>query len=257
MLNPTLIPYVFFDLFLFLILPSATYTHIQPHSVLQQKQVVFQQQIAIHQHRQSQLVHASAHLQLAQQQPQAPSQQGMQATPAQQTLVVQPMLQTPEATLPTKAPVPIQPKQPGKGVPPLNLQGHLAAKPTQSARPLPTPPPNQPHIPVQLVGARQQGPAQALALGAPQVPSQGSSLTQITLPQSPAPVPSAVSGAVQEAQAAFYGVLQVSLCRIEMFMMRFVFLLHFPYGNWFHRARCLELGRESQRKTGKNHQHYL
>ncbi|XP_056385129.1 polyhomeotic-like protein 1 isoform X1 [Hyla sarda] len=190
------------------LISSATYTHIQPHSVLQQKQVVFQQQIAIHQHRQSQLVHASAHLQLAQQQPQAPSQQSLQATPAQQTLVVQPMLQTPEATLPTKAPVPIQPKQPGKGVPPLNLQGHLAAKPMQSTRPLPTPPANQPHIPVQLVGARQQGPAQALALGAPQVPSQGSSLTQITLPQSPAPVPTAVSGAVQEVQAAFYGVLQ-------------------------------------------------
>ncbi|KAM4030489.1 polyhomeotic-like protein 1 isoform 2-T2 [Anomaloglossus baeobatrachus] len=189
------------------LISSATYTHIQPHSVLQQKQVVFQQQIAIHQHRQSQLVHASAHLQLAQQ-PQATSQQGLQAAPAQQTLVVQPMLQSPEATLPTKAPVPIQPKQPGKGVPPLNLQGHLAAKPTQSARPLPTPPPNQPHIPVQLVGARQQGPAQAMALGAPQVPSQGSSLTQITMPQSPAPVPSTVSGNVQEAQAAFYGVLQ-------------------------------------------------
>ncbi|KAG9470594.1 polyhomeotic-like protein 1 isoform X2 [Eleutherodactylus coqui] len=190
------------------LISSATYTHIQPHSVLQQKQVVFQQQIAIHQHRQSQLVHASAHLQLAQQQPQAPSQQGLQATPAQQTLVVQPMLQTPEANLPTKAPVPIQPKQPGKGISPLNLQGHLPTKPTQSARPLPTPPPNQPHIPVQLVGARQQGPAQALALGAPQVPSQGSSLTQITLPPSPAPVPTAVSGAVQDAQAAFYGVLQ-------------------------------------------------
>ncbi|KAG8540287.1 hypothetical protein GDO81_019564 [Engystomops pustulosus] len=189
------------------LISSATYTHIQPHSVLQQKQVVFQQQIAIHQHRQSQLVHASAQIQLAQQQSQAPTQQGMQATPTQQTLVVQPMLQTPEAALPTKAPVPIQPKQPGKGVPPLNLQGHLAAKPTQSARPLPTPPPNQPHIPVQLVGARQQGPAQALALGAPQVPSQGSSLTQMTLPPSPAPVPTAVSGAV-EAQAAFYGVLQ-------------------------------------------------
>ncbi|XP_075072218.1 polyhomeotic-like protein 1 isoform X2 [Mixophyes fleayi] len=188
------------------LISSATYTHIQPHSVLQQKQVVFQQQIAIH--RQSQLVHASAHLQMAQQQPQAPSQQGLQAPPSQQTLVVQPMLQTPEATLPTKAPVPIQPKQPGKGVPPLNLQGHLAAKPTQGARPLPTPPPNQPHIPVQLVGARQQGPAQALPLGAPQVPSQGSSLTQMTLPPSPAPVPTAVSGAVQEAQAAFYGVLQ-------------------------------------------------
>ncbi|XP_075699326.1 polyhomeotic-like protein 1 isoform X3 [Rhinoderma darwinii] len=190
------------------LISSATYTHIQPHSVLQQKQVVFQQQIAIHQHRQSQLVHASAHLQLAQQQPQVPSQQGLQATPAQQTLVVQPMLQTTEATLPTKAPVPIQPKQPGKGVPPLNLQGHLAAKPTQSARTLPMSSPNQPHIPVQLVGARQQGPAQALALGAPQVPSQGSPLTHITLPPSPAPMPSAVSGAVQEAQAPFYGVLQ-------------------------------------------------
>ncbi|XP_068111361.1 polyhomeotic-like protein 1 isoform X3 [Hyperolius riggenbachi] len=37
------------------LISSATYTHIQPHSVLQQKQVVFQQQIAIHQHRQSQL----------------------------------------------------------------------------------------------------------------------------------------------------------------------------------------------------------
>ncbi|XP_018426810.1 PREDICTED: polyhomeotic-like protein 1 isoform X2 [Nanorana parkeri] len=190
------------------LISSATYTHIQPHSVLQQKQVVFQQQIAIHQHRQSQLVHASAHLQLAQQQPQTASQQGMQAPPAQQTLVVQPMLQTTDASLPTKAPVPIQPKQPGKGVPPLNLQGHLAAKPTQGSRPLPTPPPNQPHIPVQLVGARQQGPAQALALGAPQVPSQGSSLSQMTLPPSPAPVSTAVSGAVQEAQAAFYGVLQ-------------------------------------------------
>ncbi|KAM9326829.1 polyhomeotic-like protein 1 [Gastrophryne carolinensis] len=192
------------------LISSATYTHIQPHSVLQQKQVVFQQQIAIHQHRQSQLVHASAHLQLAQQQPQTTAQQGLQTAPsAQQTLVVQPMLQTPDATMPSKAPVPIQPKQPGKGVPPLNLQGHLAAKPTQGARPLPTPPPNQPHIPVQLVGARQQGPAQALALGAPQVPSQGSSLNQMTMPPSPAPVPTAVSGAVQEAQAAaFYGVLQ-------------------------------------------------
>ncbi|XP_040217687.1 polyhomeotic-like protein 1 isoform X2 [Rana temporaria] len=190
------------------LISSSMYTHIQPHSVLQQKQVVFQQQIAIHQHRQSQLVHASAHLQLAQQQPQAASQQNLQTPPAQQTLVVQPMLQTPDATLPTKAPVPIQPKQPGKGVPPLNLQGHLAAKPTQGARPLPTPPPNQPHIPVQLVGARQQGPPQALALGAPQVPSQGSTLTQMTLPPSPAPVPTSVSGTVQEAQAAFYGVLQ-------------------------------------------------
>ncbi|KAM8923775.1 polyhomeotic-like protein 1 isoform 2-T2 [Pelodytes ibericus] len=188
------------------LISSATYTHIQPHSVLQQKQVVFQQQIAIHQHRQSQLVHASTHLQLAQ--PQASTQQGLQTPPAQQTLVVQPMLQSPDASMPTKAPVPIQPKQPGKGVPPLNLQGHLVAKPSQGNRGLPTPPPNQPHIPVQLVGARQQGPAQALALGAPQVLSQGSSLTQMTVPPSPAPVPPAVSSSVQDSQAGYFGVLQ-------------------------------------------------
>ncbi|XP_053552917.1 polyhomeotic-like protein 1 isoform X2 [Bombina bombina] len=190
------------------LISSATYTHIQPHSVLQQKQVVFQQQIAIHQHRQSQLLHASTHLQLAQPQPQSSQQQGLQTTPTQQTLVVQPMLQTTEATLPTKSPVPIQPKQPGKGVPPLNLQGHLGVKPSQGARPITTPPANQPHIPVQQVGARQQGPAQALALGAPQVPSQASSLTQMTLPTSPAPVPPPVTGMVQESQAGFYGMLQ-------------------------------------------------
>ncbi|KAM4608149.1 polyhomeotic-like protein 1 isoform 2-T2 [Discoglossus pictus] len=190
------------------LISSATYTHIQPHSVLQQKQVVFQQQIAIHQHRQSQLLHASAHLQLAQQQSQASPQQGLQSTPTQQTLVVQPMLQTTEASLPTKSPVPIQPKQPGKAIPPLNLQGHLGAKPSQASRPLPTPPANQPHIPVQLVGARQQGPAQAMALGAPQVPSQGSSLTQMAIPPSPAPAPPAVTGVVQEAQVGFYSMLQ-------------------------------------------------
>ncbi|XP_053306308.1 polyhomeotic-like protein 1 isoform X2 [Spea bombifrons] len=189
------------------LISSATYTHIQPHSVLQQKQVVFQQQIAIHQHRQSQLVHASTHLQLAQPQ-QAPSQQSLQNPPAQQTLVVQPMLQTSETTLPTKSPVPIQPKQPGKGVPPLNLQGQLGAKPSQGTRALPTPPTSQPHIPVQLVGARQQGPAQALALGTIQAPSQGSTLTQMTLPPSPAPVPTAVSGTLQESQGGFFGVLQ-------------------------------------------------
>uniref|UniRef100_A0A8C5QRM9 Polyhomeotic homolog 1 n=1 Tax=Leptobrachium leishanense TaxID=445787 RepID=A0A8C5QRM9_9ANUR len=188
------------------LISSATYTHIQPHSVTQ-KQVVFQQQIAIHQHRQSQLVHASTHLQLAQ--PQASNQQNMQTAPAQQTLVVQPMLHTaPESSMPTKTPVPIQPKQPSKAVPPLNLQGHLGAKPSQGNRTLPTPPPSQPHIPVQLVGARQQGPAQALALGALQVPSQGSSLTQMAMPPSPAQVPSAVTCTVQEPQAGFFGVLQ-------------------------------------------------
>eukprot|EP00079_Xenopus_tropicalis_P031527 XP_017945298.1 PREDICTED: polyhomeotic-like protein 1 isoform X2 [Xenopus tropicalis] len=192
------------------LISSATYTHIQPHSVLQQKQVVFQQQIAIHQHRQSQLLHASTHLQLAQ--PQAATQQGLQTPGTQQTLVVQPMLQaTSESAIPTKAPVPIQPKQPGKGVPPLNLQGHLGAKASQGTRPLPIPSPSQPHIPVQLVGARQQGPAQALALGATQVPSQASSMTQLTLPPSPAPVASVVAGAVQESQAGFYGVLQGKL----------------------------------------------
>uniref|UniRef100_A0A673TA66 Polyhomeotic homolog 1 n=1 Tax=Suricata suricatta TaxID=37032 RepID=A0A673TA66_SURSU len=65
------------------LISSATYTQIQPHSLiqqqqqihLQQKQVVIQQQIAIHhqqqfQHRQSQLLHTATHLQLAQQQQQ-------------------------------------------------------------------------------------------------------------------------------------------------------------------------------------------
>ncbi|KAG8435790.1 hypothetical protein GDO86_013653 [Hymenochirus boettgeri] len=194
------------------LISSSTYTHIQPHSVLQQKQVVFQQQIAIHQHRQSQLLHASTHLQLAQPQSQATTQQSLQTPPTQQTLVVQPMLQTTsETTVPSKAPIPIQPKQPSKGIPPLNLHGHLGAKASHGSRTLPIPPsPNQPHIPVQLVGARQQGPAQALALGTPQVPSQASSLTQLTLPSS-APVPSVVAGPVQESQAGFYGVLQGKL----------------------------------------------
>ncbi|NP_001090424.1 polyhomeotic homolog 1 S homeolog [Xenopus laevis] len=191
------------------LISSATYTHIQPHSVLQQKQVVFQQQIAIHQHRQSQLLHASTHLQLAQPQPQAATQQGLQTPTTQQTLVVQPMLQAnTDSAVPTKAPVPIQPKQPGKGLPHLNLQGHLGAKASQGTRALPIASPTQPHIPVQLVGARQQGPAQALALGAPQAPSQASSLTQLTLPSSTASV---VAGAVQESQAGFYGVLQGKL----------------------------------------------
>uniref|UniRef100_A0A452QZ12 Polyhomeotic homolog 1 n=1 Tax=Ursus americanus TaxID=9643 RepID=A0A452QZ12_URSAM len=70
------------------LISSATYTQIQPHSLiqqqqqihLQQKQVVIQQQIAIHhqqqfQHRQSQLLHTATHLQLAQQQQQQQQQQ--------------------------------------------------------------------------------------------------------------------------------------------------------------------------------------
>ncbi|XP_065744451.1 polyhomeotic-like protein 1 isoform X13 [Phocoena phocoena] len=72
------------------LISSATYTQIQPHSLiqqqqqihLQQKQVVIQQQIAIHHqqqfpHRQAQLLHTATHLQLAQQQ----QQQQQQATP--------------------------------------------------------------------------------------------------------------------------------------------------------------------------------
>ncbi|KAE8589623.1 hypothetical protein XENTR_v10017660 [Xenopus tropicalis] len=174
-----LVPFVLYILFSVQPLPTVpfnslsprSHVHIQPHSVLQQKQVVFQQQIAIHQHRQSQLLHASTHLQLAQ--PQPATQQGLQTPGTQQTLVVQPMLQaTSESAIPTKAPVPIQPKQPGKGVPPLNLQGHLGAKASQGTRPLPIPSPSQPHIPVQLVGARQQGPG--ISLG-----GHSSSLTSI------------------------------------------------------------------------------
>ncbi|XP_026644876.1 polyhomeotic-like protein 1 [Microtus ochrogaster] len=70
------------------LISSATYTQIQPHSLiqqqqqihLQQKQVVIQQQIAIHHqqqfpHRQSQLLHTATHLQLAQQQQQQQQQQ--------------------------------------------------------------------------------------------------------------------------------------------------------------------------------------
>uniref|UniRef100_A0A5F5PNW6 Polyhomeotic homolog 1 n=1 Tax=Equus caballus TaxID=9796 RepID=A0A5F5PNW6_HORSE len=73
------------------LISSATYTQIQPHSLiqqqqqihLQQKQVVIQQQIAIHhqqqfQHRQSQLLHTATHLQLAQQQQQQQQQQPQQ-----------------------------------------------------------------------------------------------------------------------------------------------------------------------------------
>ncbi|XP_069506670.1 polyhomeotic-like protein 1 isoform X2 [Ambystoma mexicanum] len=156
------------------LISSATYTQIQPHSMiqqqqqihLQQKQVVIQQQIAIHhqqqfQHRQSQMLHTATHLQLAQQH-QGPPQQQQQQQQAQ-TLVVQPMIQSQPASLqlhsqqdgPTpavKTPVPIQPKQPTK-----TLQPPLGAKMTQ------------PHIPVQVVGSRQQGPGQAQALGLTQV----------------------------------------------------------------------------------------
>ncbi|XP_058022754.1 polyhomeotic-like protein 1 isoform X6 [Ahaetulla prasina] len=172
------------------LISSATYTQIQPHSLIQQqqqihlqKQVVIQQQIAIHhqqpfQHRQSQLLHTATHLQLAQQQQQAPpmtqQQQGSSQVPQQtpslhgqqqaQTLVVQPMLQSQlqpvqlqqdsHCQTVTKTPVPIQSKPPIASLKPPQIG---AAKMSASQQP-------PPHIPVQVVGNRQQGSAQALGL---------------------------------------------------------------------------------------------
>ncbi|XP_033028639.1 polyhomeotic-like protein 1 isoform X8 [Lacerta agilis] len=178
------------------LISSATYTQIQPHSLIQQqqqihlqKQVVIQQQIAIHhqqqfQHRQSQLLHTATHLQLAQQQQQqapplaqqqqGPAQAQQQALPLQgqqqaQTLVVQPMLQSQPQPVQlqqenlcqaaTKMPVPIQSKPP---IAPLKPPQLGAAKMSASQQP-------PPHIPVQVVGSRQQGSAQAQALGLPQM----------------------------------------------------------------------------------------
>ncbi|XP_066474501.1 polyhomeotic-like protein 1 isoform X2 [Tiliqua scincoides] len=168
------------------LISSATYTQIQPHSLIQQqqqihlqKQVVIQQQIAIHhqqqfQHRQSQLLHTATHLQLAQQQQTPTLTQQQQAPPLQgqqqaQTLVVQPMLQSqPQAVqlqqdglcqAATKSPVPIQSKPPLAPLKPPQLG---AAKMSASQQP-------PPHIPVQVVGSRQQGSAQAQALGLPQI----------------------------------------------------------------------------------------
>ncbi|KAM9579907.1 polyhomeotic-like protein 1 isoform 1-T1 [Guaruba guarouba] len=179
------------------LISSATYTQIQPHSLIQQqqqihlqKQVVIQQQIAIHhqqqfQHRQSQLLHTATHLQLAQQQQQqqqAPSlaQQQQQAQPPQQqaapqnqqqaqTLVVQPMLQSqPQAVQlqqdspcqpATKSPVPIQSKSLVTPIKPPQLG---PAKMSAAQQP-------PPHIPVQVVGTRQQGSGQAQALGLAQI----------------------------------------------------------------------------------------
>ncbi|XP_035746405.1 polyhomeotic-like protein 1 isoform X3 [Egretta garzetta] len=177
------------------LISSATYTQIQPHSLIQQqqqihlqKQVVIQQQIAIHhqqqfQHRQSQLLHTATHLQLAQQQQQqqAPSlTQQQQAQPPQQqappqnqqqaqTLVVQPMLQSQPQPVQlqqdspcqpaTKSPVPIQSKSLVAPIKPPQL-GPAKMSATQQ------PPP---HIPVQVVGTRQQGSGQAQALGLAQI----------------------------------------------------------------------------------------
>ncbi|KFU93664.1 Polyhomeotic-like 1 [Chaetura pelagica] len=178
------------------LISSATYTQIQPHSLIQQqqqihlqKQVVIQQQIAIHhqqqfQHRQSQLLHTATHLQLAQQQQQhqSPSltQQQQQAQPPQQqappqsqqqaqTLVVQPMLQSQPQPVQlqqdnscqptTKSPVPVQSKSLVTPIKPPQL-GPTKMSATQQ------PPP---HIPVQVVGTRQQGSGQAQALGLAQI----------------------------------------------------------------------------------------
>ncbi|XP_040498072.1 polyhomeotic-like protein 1 isoform X3 [Ursus maritimus] len=186
------------------LISSATYTQIQPHSLiqqqqqihLQQKQVVIQQQIAIHhqqqfQHRQSQLLHTATHLQLAQQQQQQQQQQPppppppppattltapqppqvpptQQVPPSQsqqqaQTLVVQPMLQSSPLSLPPdptpKPPIPIQSKPPVAPIKPPQLG---AAKMSATQQP-------PPHIPVQVVGTRQPGTAQAQALGLAQL----------------------------------------------------------------------------------------
>ncbi|XP_016050049.1 polyhomeotic-like protein 1 isoform X2 [Erinaceus europaeus] len=177
------------------LISSATYTQIQPHSLiqqqqqihLQQKQVVIQQQIAIHhqqqfQHRQSQLLHTATHLQLAQQQQQQQQQQTptltapqppqvpptQQVPPSQtqqqaQTLVVQPMLQSSPLSLPPdptpKPTIPIQSKPPIAPIKPPQLG---AAKMSSAQQP-------PPHIPVQVVGSRQPGSAQAQALGLAQL----------------------------------------------------------------------------------------
>ncbi|XP_058656481.1 polyhomeotic-like protein 1 isoform X1 [Ammospiza nelsoni] len=177
------------------LISSATYTQIQPHSLIQQqqqihlqKQVVIQQQIAIHQqqfqHRQSQLLHTATHLQLAQQQQQQQAasltQQQQQAQPPQQqappqtqqqaqTLVVQPMLQSQPPHLQlqqdspcqpaTKSPVPIQSKSLVTPIKPPQLG---PAKMSAAQQP-------PPHIPVQVVGTRQQGSGQAQALGLAQI----------------------------------------------------------------------------------------
>uniref|UniRef100_G3T5Y3 Polyhomeotic homolog 1 n=1 Tax=Loxodonta africana TaxID=9785 RepID=G3T5Y3_LOXAF len=167
------------------LISSATYTQIQPHSLiqqqqqihLQQKQVVIQQQIAIHhqqqfQHRQSQLLHTATHLQLetttltAPQPPQVPPTQQVPPSQSQQqaqTLVVQPMLQSSPLSLPPdptpKPPIPIQSKPP---VAPLKPPQLGAAKMSATQQP-------PPHIPVQVVGTRQPGTAQAQALGLAQL----------------------------------------------------------------------------------------
>ncbi|NXS53890.1 PHC1 protein, partial [Brachypteracias leptosomus] len=222
------------------LISSATYTQIQPHSLIQQqqqihlqKQVVIQQQIAIHhqqqfQHRQSQLLHTATHLQLAQQQQQqqAPSltQQQQQAQPPQQqvpsqnqqqaqTLVVQPMLQSQPQSVQlqhdspcqpaTKSPVPIQSKSLVTPIKPPQL-GPAKMSATQQ------PPP---HIPVQVVGTRQQGSGQAQALSLAQIAaavptSRGMPAVVQPVPQahSASPSSSSAPASSQEAPSLTTGV---------------------------------------------------
>ncbi|XP_028910244.1 polyhomeotic-like protein 1 [Ornithorhynchus anatinus] len=175
------------------LISSATYTQIQPHSLiqqqqqihLQQKQVVIQQQIAIHhqqqfQHRQSQLLHTATHLQLAQPPPPPPPQPAPPPPPQPaQTLVVQPMLQ---AQPPDGA---SRPTPPGgsKAPPPPGPAKTAAAQ---------QPPP---HIPVQVLGGRPPGTAQAQALGLAQLavpPARG--LPGAVQPGGPSPPSSQGSG---------------------------------------------------------------
>ncbi|XP_054997425.1 polyhomeotic-like protein 1 isoform X4 [Sorex araneus] len=212
------------------LISSATYTQIQPHSLiqqqqqihLQQKQVVIQQQIAIHhqqqfQHRQSQLLHTATHLQLAppQQPPPAPAPAPalsappppavppgapLPPSPSQppaQTLVVQPMLQSSPLSLPpdpaAKAPLPIQSKPPLAPLKPSQLgAAKLAAAP-------PLPPP---HIPVQVVGTRQPGAAQAQALGLAQLTAAVPASRGMPGPGPPAPAHLAASPPVSQAPGA-------------------------------------------------------
>ncbi|XP_025900603.1 polyhomeotic-like protein 1 isoform X2 [Nothoprocta perdicaria] len=221
------------------LISSATYTQIQPHSLIQQqqqihlqKQVVIQQQIAIHhqqqfQHRQSQLLHTATHLQLAQQQQQqqqAPSltPQQQQAQPPQQqassqnqqqaqTLVVQPMLQSQAQPVQlqqdgtcqpgTKSPIPIQSKALVTSIKPPQLG---PAKMSAALQP-------PPHIPVQVVGTRQQGSGQAQALGLTQIAAAvptSRGVPAVVQPVSQAHVssPSSAPASLQEAPSLATGV---------------------------------------------------
>ncbi|NXA38218.1 PHC1 protein, partial [Eudromia elegans] len=219
------------------LISSATYTQIQPHSLIQQqqqihlqKQVVIQQQIAIHhqqqfQHRQSQLLHTATHLQLAQQQQQqqAPSlTQQQQAQPPQQqassqnqpqaqTLVVQPMLQSQPQPVQlqqdstcqpgTKSPIPIQSKALVTSIKPPQLG---PAKMSAALQP-------PPHIPVQVVGTRQQGSGQAQALGLTQIAaavptSRGMPAVVQPVSQAHASSPSSAPASLQEAPPLSTGV---------------------------------------------------